>query len=90
MWGEGDLRTGEALITEGNRGGDNGLEEELENTQAVEECVVGGGEFWMEEDEKELVIEEGENWEGFGAESDEGGRERGGERRGGRTNEGRG
>ena len=28
----------------------------------------------MEEDEKELVIEEGENWEGLGAESDEGGR----------------
>ena len=42
--------------------GDNGLEEELEKTQAVEECVVGGREFWMEED-KELVTEEGEMWE---------------------------
>ena len=55
--------------------GDNGLEEELEKTQAVEECVVGGGEFWMDED-KELVIEEGKMWEkreGLGAESDEGG-----------------
>ena len=61
--------------------GDNGLEEELEKTQAVEECAVGGGEFWMEED-KELVTEEGEMWEkreGLGAESDEGGRERGGD-----------
>ena len=40
----------------------------------------------MEEDEKELVIKEGKNWEkgeGLGAESDEGGRESGGERRGG-------
>ena len=49
----------EALITEE---GDNGLDEELGNTQAVEECAVGGGEFWMEEDEKELVIKEGKNW----------------------------
>ena len=37
MWAGEDE---EALITEE---GDNGLDEELGNTQAVEECVVGWG-----------------------------------------------
>ena len=55
-----------------NRGGDDGIEEELGKTQeeCVEEECVGGGEFWAEED-KELVIEEGKNSEkreGLGAE----------------------
>ena len=60
--GEGDLRAGEdeeeALVPEG---GSNGLEEELGKTQAEEGPAVGGGQFLVEGDEKELVIEEGEN-----------------------------